>query len=246
MLGELEWKLRGVPERSGDPRESAPPAWMITFVDLISLMLTFMVMLYATSSIEAETWRKTVDSLAHSLNWKGLQLPEVAARFSVERSRPPPALDLDYLAEVLKTAVRTVPALNETRIERYNDRLVVALPEALLFASGSASVSAEARVALAALTPMLLGIGNRLAVEGHADPDAVRADGAYRSNWELSLARAIAVADALAASGFYRPVACYGLAESRYNELGETTGGSRLLVARRVDLVFYASAEDES
>jgi chemotaxis protein MotB len=218
---------------------------MITFVDLISLMLTFMVMLFATSSIEAEAWRKTVDSLAQSLNWQGLQLPQVAARFAAQREQPPAALDLDYLAEVLHTSVTAVPSLQGVEIRREHDRLVLAIPGALLFASGSATVSPEARAALSELTPMLRGIGNRIVVEGHADPDAIAAGGAFASNWELSLARALAVADLLVATGLGRRVACYGLAESRYDELGEPDGSDRHAHARRVDLVFYASSEDE-
>ena len=91
----------------------------------------------------------------------------------------------------------------------------------------------------------LTGIGNRLAVEGHADPGAVQQGGAYVSNWELSLARALAVADVLVSTGLDRPVTCYGLADSRYDELGEIAESDRRVVARRVDLVFYASAEDE-
>jgi chemotaxis protein MotB len=218
---------------------------MITFVDLISLMLTFMVMLFATSSIEAESWRKTVDSLSQTLNWQGLQLPEVAAHFAIGQERSPAALDLDYLAEVLHTSITTVPSLEGVEIRRDHDRLVLAIPGALLFASGSTTVSPEARAALSQLTPMLRGVGNRIVVEGHADPDAIAAGGAFASNWELSLARALAVADLLVATGLDRRVACYGLAETRYDELGETVGSERHANARRVDLVFYASSEDE-
>lgn len=236
------WKIRA--EEPGAREPEAPP-WMITFVDLISLMLTFLVMLFATSSIEAESWRKTADSLAQSLDWQGLQLPQVNARFAIQKEQPPAALDLDYLAEVLHTSVTAVPLLQGVEIRRDHDRLVLAIPGALLFASGSATVSPEARAALAELIPMLRGVGNRIIVEGHADPEAISANGVFTSNWELSLGRALAVADLLVATGLGRRVACYGLAESRYDELGETVGSDRHANARRVDLVFYASSEDE-
>ena len=225
--------------------ESQAPPWMITFVDLISLMLTFLVMLFATSNIEPESWRKTADSLAQSLNWEGLQLPQVAAQFGIQHKQPVVALDLDYLAEVLHAAVSAVPSLQGIQIRRDHDRLVLGIPHVLLFTSGSAVVSPEARASLVELTPMLLGVGNRIVVEGHADPEPIPAGGAFASNWELSLARALAVADLLVTTGLGRRVACYGLAESRYDELGETSGSDRHANARRVDLVFYASTEDE-
>lgn len=228
-----------------DAGKAQAPPWMITFVDLISLMLTFLVMLFATSNIEPESWRKTADSLAQSLNWEGLQLPQVAARFGIQHNQPVVALDLDYLAEVLHAAVSAVPALQGIQIRRDHDRLVLSIPHVLLFTSGSAVVSPDARAALLELTPMLRGVGNRIVVEGHADPQPIPAGGAFASNWELSLARALAVADLLGTTGLGRRLTCYGLAESRFDELGESAGSDRHANARRVDLVFYASTEDE-
>ena len=151
------------------------------------------------------------------MDWPGLRLPEAAAGYTVDGARPTPALDLDYLAEVLRTTLAKEPLLSTARIERHDERLLLALPEMLLFAPGTTDVSAAASAALARLTPTLRGIANRLVIDGHSDPDAVGPAGPYASNWELSLARALAVAHALTAAGLDRPIECYGFADSRYN-----------------------------
>lgn len=226
--------------------EEARRTWIVSFADLLSLMLTFMVMLFAMTNVDKPAPPEGgVDTLAATLDWAGREIPTAAARSSVDRVRSPPGLDLDYLAEVLRTMLAEAPLLSSARIERHDNRLVVALPATLLFAPGAADVSMQARAALAGLAPTLRGIRNRFAIEGHADPEAVPSGGAYDSNWELSLARAVAIAEVIAATGLDRPVICYGLADSRYDELGEIAESQRRAVARRVDLVFYASAEDE-
>lgn len=226
--------------------EGARRTWIVSFADLLSLMLTFMVMLFAMTNVDKPAPPAAgVDTLAATLDWAGRELPATAAHFSVDRVQSRPGLDLDYLAEVLRTTLAEAPLLSPARIERHDDRLVVALPATLLFAPGTADVSVQARAALANLAPTLRGIRNRLAIDGHADPEAIRSGGPYDSNWELSLARALAIAEVLAATGLDRPIVCYGLADSRYDELGEMAESERRAVARRVDLVFYASAEDE-
>ena len=103
------------------------------------------------------------------------------------------------------------------------DRFV--LQSELLFASGSAELDAQGAAQLRALAQTLRDVAARippevdwiLRVDGHTDRQPVR-DGTYRSNWELSAARAISVVrfligqgippHHLAATGFgeYRPI----------------------------------------
>lgn len=224
--------------------------WIVSFADLLSLLLTFMVMLFAMSAVDPPAPAATVtDTLAATVDWPGLQVPEAAARYGIDGLRPVPALDLDYLAEVLRTTLAREPLLENARIERHDERLVLSLPEVLLFEPGATlgvpAVSAAARAALARLTPVLRGIANRLAIDVHGDPEPIGAAAASASGWEPSLGRALAVAQVLAAAGLDRPIDCYGRAGSGYNRPGETIENERYAGAKRVDLVFYAGAADE-
>ncbi|MFO1113125.1 MAG: flagellar motor protein MotB [Rhodospirillales bacterium] len=223
--------------------------WIVSFADLLSLLLTFMVMLFAMSAVDPppKPPAPAADTLAASLDWPGLRLPEAAARYAVDAARPAPALDLDYLAEVLRTTLRGEPLLGSARIERHDERVVLSLPGVLLFDSGAppgvTSVSAAAGAALAELMPVLRGIANRLAIDAYGDPDPVAAAAPSSSGWEPALDRALAVARALAAAGLDRPIDCYARVASRYNGGGETIENERHAAGRRVDLVLYAGAE---
>ena len=57
------------PEREDTPEARGPSkAWMITFTDLVSLMLTFFVMLFAMSNVKIDKWESMIDVLSLSFN----------------------------------------------------------------------------------------------------------------------------------------------------------------------------------
>ena len=51
------------------PKQDAPSvAWMVTFTDLVSLMLTFFVMLFSMSSVKVDVWEKIIDALNRTVD----------------------------------------------------------------------------------------------------------------------------------------------------------------------------------
>lgn len=220
---------------AAESRSSFAMPWMITLVDLISLLLTFFLMLFAMSVPSASNWREVVDSLARGLN--AATAPSGGAPLAERKPGSVTfvrALDLAYLEAVLAEKIETDLVLAQGRLRREGDRLILSLPADLLFASGSAELSAEARRAARALAEAFQFIGNRVEVEGHADPRPI-GSAAFASNWELSLARAEALAAALADAGYRRGVASFGLGDAGAvpNELEDDAWR----FARRVDLV---------
>ena len=226
----------------GQTRQSQEPAingraWMITFTDLVALLLAFFVLLFSMSSVRPDSWRVAIDSLSRTLNPTRVDkaVPS-AVPFNIGTTFPKRGSDLDYLATVLNEALREDALLSSTRIIRSADRLIVALPGDLLFANGRAELSERAGKSLLILGSVLRNIGNRIGVNGHSDPQPLK-DGAYKSNWELSLARAVAVANTLRRSGYRREIVAYGFADSRYQQLPKIEEKRRRALARRVDIV---------
>ena len=210
---------------------------MITFTDLVALLLAFFVLLFSMSSVRPDSWRVAIDSLSRTLNPTRVDkaVPS-AVPFNIGTTFPKRGSDLDYLATVLNEALREDALLSSTRIIRSADRLIVALPGDLLFANGRAELSERAGKSLLILGSVLRNIGNRIGVNGHSDPQPLK-DGAYKSNWELSLARAVAVANTLRRSGYRREIVAYGFADSRYQQLPKIEEKRRRALARRVDIV---------
>lgn len=231
--------------RRREPRKpEVGPNWLLTFADLIALLLAFFVLIYATQKVERAPWQALVKSLSQSLNPEHLLVePRPSAVSNIRLLARARALDLGYLDALLKGVVAQEPSLAGVVVQELNDRLVISLPGELLFSPGDATPIAGADRAVAALATELRNIGNRIDVFGYTDPKPVH-DKRFASNWELSLARARAVARMLHAAGYIRRVAAYGLADSRYAELaGIEPVERRNRIARRVDIVVRQARE---
>lgn len=226
---------------NGHGEPPSPPklgtAWMLTFGDLVSLMLTFFVMMFAMSSVKIGQWESIIDALSQSLGPPDKKsVPVATARYNIATVFRKRAVNLDYLAAVIEEAVRHQPILSGSRLIRLEDALVIALPGDLLFGAGKAVLSEHASDALFHLGGVLRNVGNRIGVNGHSDSTPPEA-GTYQSNWELSLARAVAVANALRRAGYPDEISAFGYSDTRFSELPDLPDEKRRALARRVDIV---------
>lgn len=227
-----------------DPRAAAAQrpaisrqAWMLTFTDLVSLLLTFFVLMFSMSQLEIERWRAVAASLSASLAMPASGIaPGEQARFAITTASPRPALDLDYLSSVLKQNLGVGPLAAGVDLRRDEERLVISVPADLAFPPGSAELAERSQPVLAAVASLLRSIANDVATEGHADPAPVTA-GTFASNWELSLARAEAVASVLRTLEGRRNIVARGFADSRFPDLPPGDPERRHAMARRVDIV---------
>lgn len=212
-------------------------AWLVTFTDLVSLMLTFFVMLFAMSNVKVDRWSDMIDTLSQSLNPARTTVTVTTSdRYNIASIFRKRAINLDYMAAVLGETVGTDPILQQSRIIRLEDRLVIAIPGDLLFAPGRAVLTERARQALFNLGGVMRNIDNQMGVNGHTDPTSPSGTD-YSSNWELSLARAITVANSLRSSGYRQVIIANGFADSRYSDLPDLPEEERNALARRVDIV---------
>jgi chemotaxis protein MotB len=141
------------------PPRSMAPGWMITFADLLSLLLTFFVLVFATSSIEQKDWQRVVQPISTYLTGRTITAPKVAA--------PEPAqakLDLAYVAALLQRLVADVPALAGAQLARGEHALVLTLPPGKSWIGGAAPPLAD-------LARLLAGLDNRIEITLHGGTD---------------------------------------------------------------------------
>lgn len=222
------------------PGSPGRPVWLVTFTDLIALLLAFFVMMFATQKVESLKWSAVVESLTRTLNPTDSNLPKHrSATRNLDRKTASRAIDLDYLELIMREKIAADPRLKGILLHKYDDRMVVALSSDLLFPAGGAVPSPKARRVLFALAGILRNIGNRMDVYGHTDPSPVPKS-LFRSNWELSIARAAAVARALQGAGYHHELPALGYGESRFPDLRGIESRDRAFeLARRVDIVIH-------
>ena len=148
------------------------PLWLISFTDIMALMLTFFVLLYSMSVPKVDQW-----SLMVSVLNQGLSQSKTMDRFSgnmraisIDKISRNKALDLDYLTLLLQNNMKNHAEFDDVYLFRGRRQLIISLPLNLLFDSGSASINVQGQRSIYKLSAILSRIGNRVEVVGHADP----------------------------------------------------------------------------
>ena len=211
--------------------------WLVTFADLIALVLAFFVMMYATQRVEQGDWQAMVKSLSQSLSTQADVQERPAAVKNVRLLNRPRAIELPYLEALLKGLQQSEPLFSKILLHRLDDRLIIAFTGDLLFHPGRADPVDGAAQRIALLANVLQNVSNRIDVFGHTDPSPV-AGKVFESNWELSLVRARTAVDMLQAAGYPQKPGAFGLADTRFEDLAKIKSRSqKLKLARRVDIV---------
>lgn len=215
--------------------------WLITFTDIMALMLTFFVLLYTMAIPEEEKWSEMTFALKSEFNdFKAPAKWDEGDQntINIDRVDFSKALDLDYLQILMAQSLQKRDIARNIVLLRERDRLIVSMPSDLLFETGQANVTGQGKRVLYTLGESLSRMRNIIEVVGHADPRPVPEGAAFNSNWHLSLARAAHVAGVLDNTGYQKPILVRGMSSARYRELSEDLPeDERLSLSRRVDIV---------
>lgn len=118
--------------------------------------------------------------------------------------------------------------------------LVISLKEAGFFDSGSANLKPDSIPTLRGLAEGLQQYANRFRVEGHTDSQPIRSP-QFRSNWELSTARATNVIHFLVDSATFAPEALSAVGYGEFQPLVPNATPEQRAKNRRVDIVVLAA-----
>lgn len=200
--------IYGLPSpNAAAPATSQPRTlWLITIVDLVTLMLAFFVLMFSMSHVEMKKYAELAKSYGDAFK------PLAAIEKPVTLIRMPKVAnvsgdDLSYLEAVLKNAFAGTVTLKDVQFQRTSQYLILSLPVDGVFAPGSGSFSDSAATPVFDLGGVLSNLKNRIAVVGTAVMDQPD-NGA--SAWSLAVTRAQAMADALKTAGYDQPITVLG------------------------------------
>lgn len=222
--------------------------WLVSYADFITLLFAFFVMMYAISSVNEGKYRVLADSMVSAFQTVSdsprsedepvvsktpLQigktpkmlapLPEkISARDAQQNLAKPDSTIKKDLSKSLKHWVDK----GIVKIKKSKLWIDVEISSGVLFSSGSAVLSDNARKILEPLSYQLLGKETPVYVLGYSDNVPIFTQ-KFSSNWELSAARAVSVVnlfsnlgldpESLGAIGFgeHRPLADNNSAQGR-------------------------------
>lgn len=182
-----------------------PNAWMITFSDLLTLMLTFFVLLLSMSSMDDMKLKEAFGALKGAVGVLEYGAGSAVNKDSFITSRNISATAKSDLLKLFKElkgvmeAEKTVDIMKVLNIEgteievRSDSRgAVIALPSMVLFPPGRAELREEGEKLLSQISIVLRRPSNLVSVDGHTD-DRPQTSSRFPTAWELSMARAVTV-----------------------------------------------------
>lgn len=236
--------------RGGESEKETRERWLITYADLITLLLIFFVVLYTLSKIDANKYEAMAASLAKTMG--GGQSILDTGGVSITPVQEPVELDLDnaeiHNMEKIRRQIQEYVDNNglsgKVTVTVEERGVVVSFQDVVLFPLGVAELNHSSSQIVDKVGEILRQTHNYIKVEGHTDNLPIKT-GRFPSNWELSLARSATVVhrlinfsdippDRLSATGYgeYRPRAANDSDTNRQQN-------------RRVDIVVIRSKFQE-
>jgi len=183
------------------PPEGAP-AWMATFADLSTLLLTFFVLLLSFANMDIIKFEKMSGSLKDAFGYReenfGNFHPEMIARRENIESEIEQILHGGPRKRLKKMERKVRDLINTKKLEKKvetesNERgLIIRVEDSVMFTGGGARLKRQGFPVLDEVSKLLSGFPCDILIEGHTD-DSPISTRKFPSNWELSTSRAIAV-----------------------------------------------------
>ncbi|HEV2448611.1 MAG TPA: flagellar motor protein MotB [Candidatus Sulfopaludibacter sp.] len=188
--------------------------WLVSYADFITLLFAFFVVMFASNqndrhrakmvsdSVRDALEHGTVSSRLSSMLGKGRHEGK-AADHSPNASPPEPQAKETQPADLTRSMANLEKGLaaellaGKVQIKLEGRGLVIDLREAAFFASGDDGISPGSYPILEKIALEIRAVPNQVRLEGYTDALPIH-NSRFRSNWDLSAARAIALLNALA------------------------------------------------
>lgn len=242
--------------------ESGGGNWLTTFSDLMSLLLTFFILLFSMSSVNNEKFNVMSASLQGALvgeagggailEGNGISLESTGSGNGKNLDASATANDNNIPEEVTKMYEEALKIIEQEGISEQitvtsdQDGVYLDIQESILFDSGKATISNIGKETLVSLGELLDLSNNDIIVEGFTDNVPIgRAD--YNTNWELSADRAMGVVRFLAEQRRIDPSRLSGRGYGEFNPVAPNDTPENRAKNRRVNIVLvYKPGEEDN
>ena len=191
---------------------SGAPAWMVTFADLALLLMAFFILMMSFSSIDLAKYRDVSESMNDAFNdaLGGFDKPlegrvgdekadsdtvkeEVGnAASQVGESEDETRKKMKETFSTLKSVLRKEVTEGKVSVESSGNAVIIRFDDSAYFTAGSEGLSPAMAPVLQRVANVLMSSPGTIVVEGHTDSQPISTE-RFRSNWDLSTARAASV-----------------------------------------------------
>lgn len=239
-------------KRHREEESLGSPQWMTTFSDLMTLLLTFFILLYSFSTVDAMKFKNVAAALQSALMGEGK-----ANIFENEITGEVPIEDINAMNEnainQLSKEAQEIYEVVQEHIEKEGlqaevtlraDRrgVIIDIQETILFDSGKAELKEGSRKVLDKITPLIQEFPNQIVVEGHTD-NVPSSTYKFPTNWELSVTRATTVVRYFAEERNIDAKRLSAAGYGEYNPIAPNNNAQNKALNRRVNILIVTSQE---
>jgi chemotaxis protein MotB len=215
--------------------------WLLTYADLITLLLVFFIVLYSMSSVNQKKFEGLSQSLAIIFGNVGRSGVLEGGRSVIPGNMHfKEKLNMQNTEERVKRLIAQMGLQGKVTTSYQERGLVISIKDTVLFLSGSADLMDNAQQIIARVGQILAKMPNSIRVEGHTDNDYIHNE-RFFSNWELSTSRATNVLQYLIARTGIEPGRLSAAGYGEYRPKVPNTSDENKALNRRVDIVLLSS-----
>jgi chemotaxis protein MotB len=202
----LKGKPKGRKKRAEEPEKENSERWLLTYADMITLLMLFFIVLYSMSNINKQKFEEIAESLRLAFTGGTMGIFSNKGTSPVQfQSTTPKILESvkqqrkgkTWLIQQAKSKLQPLIRKGELKVMETERGITFTIFSDFQFKSGSAELEQDQYQILRDVGDFLLESDYPLVVEGHTDSAPIEGSGRYHSNWELSAARATVVVSTL-------------------------------------------------
>lgn len=231
------------------------PGWMTTFSDLMSLLLTFFILLYSMSSVSEAKFNEASTSMNIAFSGQGGGLlPEQSTVVQENNGGEGTGdtTDKEIPEELIEMYEKMEQLLHEQGmdanigIEVDSEGIYLDIKDSILFSSGSAEIVGSGKETLDNLAELIQEVDNEVIIEGYTD-DVPMSNQQNESNWELSTSRAVSVLRYLSEEKAVDPMRLSARGYGEHHPIVPNDSAKNRAENRRVNIVIlYEEFEEGS
>ncbi len=214
--------------------------WLITYADLITLLLAFFIMMYTFSKQDAAKYQEVASHL-RAIFTGGTGL---SSRGSVAEKAPIEALSKGASSGEIKRQLESemLDTANSKSVQGnisiFSDErgVVIRVMDKAFFDEGKADLKERAKSTLDKIVPVIATIPNQMRVEGHTDNVPISTV-EFKSNWELSVRRATEVVRYLVEKKGLQAARVSAAGYAEYRPVVENTSSENRALNRRIEII---------
>lgn len=235
-----------------EEKKSDPNEWALAYGDMITLLMTFFILIIAMSTIKMEDIVDGINNndglgdnlISASLKETGLLDEKIAsqAKLMIDYNEPPPPVDgTDYVREAMVVFVSENELTRIIDLEKAKEGFMIRIRADILFDKGVAKLRKEYLYLLDNIAELLSMVPNDVRIDGHTDDRYTEND--YTDN-KLSIVRATNVCRYFVEEWMLTP-ARFGIAGyGRYRPLLPNISEENRARNRRVEIVIKEIPQD--